>query len=156
MTTTTRKTTRIAKDSAALAESLNGTAAKDAAIAAANAKPAPRTGPKPTTTPAGLKRPAAKPAATKAIAKPAATKPAAKPALKDEPKVKKVPESRNLPRMLVEVVAAAFADYSAEDQQRVANYLKIVTTGTDEAGHRWWVDEAYPNFPRPTHFSWNA
>jgi hypothetical protein len=157
MTTTTTRTQAQREENAAALRKQNAkqaAIAKDsAALAEAVSKPEPRTAAKPTTTPAGLKAPA-KPAA-KAPAKKVA-KPAAKPALKAEPKVKKVPESRNLPRLLVETVAAAFADYSAEDQQRVANYLKIVTTGTDEAGHRWWVDEAYPNFPRPTHFSWNA
>ena len=81
-------------------------------------------------------------------------KPAAKAAPEPTPEPKKVPAGRNLPRLLVTTVVEAFADFSDADKQRIANYLKVVTTGSDEAGHRWWPDET--GFPRPTHVSWDA
>jgi hypothetical protein len=149
MTTTTTRTQAQREENAAALRKQNArqaAIAKDsAALAEAVSKPAPRTAAKPTTTPAGLKRPATKPAAAKAPAK-KVTKPAAK-----APAVKAAPVSRNLPRDLVTVVTQHYAKASDADQQRIANYLKIVTTGTDEAGNRWWPEG---NFPRPTHFSW--
>jgi hypothetical protein len=77
-------------------------------------------------------------------------KTAAKAAPETKAEPKKMPASRNLPRELVTLVAAAYAEASDADKQRIANYLKIVTTGTDEDGRRWWPAD----FPRPTHFSW--
>jgi len=91
-----------------------------------------------------------KPTGTKATATKAAPK--ATPAAKATPA--KVPASRNLPRDLVSVVVAHYAKASDADKQRIANYLKVVTTGTDENGNRWWPDST--GFPRPTHSSWDA
>ena len=86
------------------------------------------------------------PARTRKVAAPkAAAAPKATPA-------KAVPASRQLPRDLVTQVAALYAKASPQDRQRVANYLKVVTTGTDANGDRWWPD--HTNLPRPTHFSW--
>jgi hypothetical protein len=112
-------------------------------------KPLPAAGntTKPTTTGRATtsRKPAAKAPATKQISR--ETKPAAK-----KPAAKVAPAGRNLPRDLVTKVAALYKDASPADRQRVANYLKIVTTGTDEQGNRWWPDSS--NLPRPTHFSW--
>ena len=142
-TTTTTRNAKVAADSAKLAASLE----------TANGNPATEINPA-----TGRKRAVAKPAIVKtdsagkvtkvAASKTVASKPAAKPAA--EPKPKTVPASRVLARQLVTTVAEAFADASDADKQRIANYLKIVTTGTDEDGRRWWVQD----FPRPTHFSW--
>jgi hypothetical protein len=86
---------------------------------------------------------------------PQASKPARKPvaqASKPAVQAKATPASRELPRDLVTQVAKLYAKASPADRQRVANYLKVVTTGTDAAGNRWWPDDT--NLPRPTHFSW--
>ena len=61
--------------------------------------------------------------------------------------------SRQLPRDLVRTVTATYAKASAQDQQRVANYLKVVTTGTAACGCRWWP-HGKGTLPRPTHVSW--
>jgi hypothetical protein len=140
-TTTTTRNAKVAADSAKLAASLE----------TANGNPAteinPATGRKRAV--ATPKQAIAKTDSAGKVTKVAASKPAAsKPAA--EPKPKTVPASRVLARQLVETVAEAFANASDADKQRVANYLKIVTTGTDEDGRRWWVQD----FPRPTHFSW--
>jgi hypothetical protein len=76
----------------------------------------------------------------------------ATPTPKATPQAKSVPASRELPRNLVTQVAKLYAKASPADRQRVANYLKVVTTGSDAAGNRWWPDDT--NLPRPTHFSW--
>lgn len=87
----------------------------------------------------------------------------AKAAPKATPKAspKAVPATRTLPRDLLVAVAtwASQAKLSAADQQRVANYLKVVTSGTDPQGARYWPAQAdLPKgvrpLPRPTHHSW--
>ncbi len=115
---------------------------------AGTARPATRK-PQPKATPA---RPQPKATATRkqgngrSLAAPARPAPAARPA-------KATPASRALPRQLVTQVAALYAKASPVDQQRVANYLKVVTTGTAACGCRWWP-AGKGTLPRPTHFSW--
>lgn len=108
----------------------------------------------------GHKRVATKAATAKAAPtrKPASSQPAAKANAAAKAKAapaapKAAPPTRVLARELVQYVVDGFADATSEEKQRIANYLKIVTTGTDENGKRWWPEG---NFPRPTHFSWNA
>ena len=91
---------------------------------------------------------AAKATPAKAVAQ--ASKPNTKSTSVVRPKA--TPASRELPRDLVTKVAKLYAKASPADRQRVANYLKVVTTGTDAQGNRWWADDT--NLPRPTHFSW--
>ena len=110
--------------------------------------------PLPATANAGLKAPA-KPAATKAPAKKVA-KPAPKAAPKPTPEPKADSAGvlrRSLAARLIGAAALEFADDSDADKQKVANWLKVVTSGIDENGKRIWPTDI---LPRPTHFSWDA
>jgi len=76
---------------------------------------------------------------------------------------KAVPAGRVLPRDLIVAVTtwAAQAKLDPKDQQRIANYLKVVTSGSDAAGNRWWptagdLPKGVRPLPRPTHNSWDA
>jgi len=116
------------------------------------------------TLPANLKG-VSQPAGTARLAKARAVKPAAparpqpkaKAAVTAKPRPAPAPAvpARQLPRQLVTQVAALYAKASPADQQRVANYLKVVTTGTAACGCRWWP-AGRGTLPRPTHFSWAA
>lgn len=100
---------------------------------------------------APVRTPKAAPKAAPAKAAPKATKAqqAALAANASQPH----PASRTLPRNLVLQVATLYKDASVADRQRVANYLKVVTTGTSPTGARWWPD--HTNLPRPSHWSWD-
>jgi hypothetical protein len=118
-----------------------------------------------TTTPT---RPASKrgAAATAVAAKRDKATAVAHPATKPNTKatsVVRTPASRALPRNLLVAVAtwASQAKLSPADQQRVANYLKVVTSGTDAQGARYWptaadLPKGVRPLPRPTHHSWAA
>jgi hypothetical protein len=97
------------------------------------------------------------------------TRPARKVAAKATPKApakatpKATPASRQLPRNLLAAVAtwASQAKLSPADQQRVANYMKVVTSGTDAQGARYWptaadLPKGVRPLPRPSHHSWDA
>jgi len=103
-------------------------------------------------------------APTRPTRKQAAPAPKAAPAkatAKATPKA--VPAGRVLPRDLIVAVTtwAAQAKLDPKDQQRIANYLKVVTSGSDPQGNRWWptagdLPKGVRPLPRPTHNSWDA
>lgn len=99
--------------------------------------------------------PAKAPARTRKVAAPAPAP--AKPA-----PAKRTAKPRDvLPQaMLVAVTTwAQQAKLSPQDQQRVANYCKVVTSGSNAAGARWWptaqdLPRGVKPLPRPSHHSW--
>jgi len=96
-------------------------------------------------------------------AKAKATAPKAAPAKVAKATPKATPASRTLPRDLLVAVAtwAHGAKLDAAAQRRVANYMKVVTSGSDAAGARWWpaaadLPKGVRPLPRPSHHSWDA
>jgi len=105
-----------------------------------------------TETKSKAKAPAQKAPASKPATKPASRKPAAKPEVKAESNGH-APSARDtnqaLAVELVNLVAGHFSGRSKADQEKIANWLKVLPTG-GRAHERYWPAK----FARPTTADW--